>query len=643
MKYIIASSLALAFIWAFSACNNHNLKNSWSDRNNKVIVEYGLEGRERDDIQDSKLEPNIRPGEKINFNDMSPIDLAEGVTSKIYWGKGGLISFSTLLPNSVIPEKTIKGERILFVLEGSIQEFVKGEYKTLRAIPKEAPGAILSKMPVNEFVYFQDGAISKVTAGEAGAKILEVFSPAAEDYLAKSGYQNIPEAINIEKYPVKPNVEPQKIYDLNDFQYTQLLPGANSKIITGKGVQMSFINMDPNITFPHHVHPEEQVMTVLRGYSNQIVMDTIIKLEPGDVIDLPSNMVHGGTMGPNGCDAIDIFFPPRVDYNEMSIAKQVKYNAIIPKNSEVKLLIDGSNSKPGLTFTEGPTWLNGKLYFSNMHFDEAFNGDPKKSTLVEMDPDGSYRNIVQNRMQTNGLISNNGNLIVCDMFGHRVIEMNTNGEILKVLADKYDNKPIDGPNDLIMDSKGGIYFSDPQFTSDAVKSQPGRTVYYRNPSGKVIRLLEPNDFAMPNGVALSPDGETLYINNTYDNEEWWNVNSDKDNFIWAYDVQSDGTITNGRKFAELVLISDVLNRGGRSSGADGMKVDVEGNIYVCTWAGIQIIDNQGESVGIINTPDYPVSCAFGGEDMKTLYIAAVDKIYSIRTNVAGYVTPNKQL
>jgi len=146
---------------------------------------------------------------------------------------------------------------------------------------------------------------------------------------------------------------------------------------------------------------------------------------------------------------------------------------------------------------------------------------------------------------------------------------------------------------------------------------------------------------MPNGVALSPDGETLYINNTYDNEEWWNVDSDKDNFIWAYDVNENGTIANGRKFAELFLISDVLERGGKSSGADGMKVDIKGNLYIGTWAGIQIFDNRGKSVGIINTPDYPVSCAFGGDEMKTLYITAVNKIYSIRTNIPGFVASSQ--
>jgi len=642
MKHI-STSLAVLFFLSFLSCKNLNSDRAiWEDRNDEVIKQYDVQIRDRSDIQDSEIEPNIDIADKLTIDNLSDTELAQGVTAKIYWGKGGLMSFTTLEPNSSIPEKTIEGERFLFVLEGKVQEIVNGQYVELKASPREAPGAVLSAMPVNELVYLQEGAKTALKTGESGAKVLEVYSPAATDYLDMAGYEGIPEPISIEKYPVAPNVEPNKIYDLNNFQFTELVPGANSRLINGRGVMLSFINMNPNIFFGHHNHPEEQVMTVLRGYSDQIVMDTIIRLNEGDVVDLPSNMVHGGTMGAQGCDAIDIFFPPRADYLEKSMEQLNRYHKIVPRDSEVQLLIDGSKSEPGLTFTEGPTWLNGKLYFSNMYFDEAFNGDPGKSTLVEMDPDGAYRNIVENKMQTNGLISHDGNLIVCDMFGHRVIEMNTSGEIVKVLANEYEGKPLDGPNDLIMDSKGGIYFSDPQFTSDAVKNQPGRTIYYRSPEGKLTRLLEPDSFAMPNGVALSPDGKTLYINNTYDNEEWWNVDSDKDNFIWAYDVQEDGTITNGRKFAELFLISDVLGRGGRSSGADGMKVDVEGNLYVGTWAGIQIVDNTGRSIGIINTPDYPVSCAFGGEDMKTLFIAAVDKIYSIRTNIPGFVasSPN---
>ena len=642
MKQILTGSIALYFLCIFSSCSEGTKKPAWSDQNDQVIAEHNLEGRTRADIQNSEIESNVPVLDKVNYKNLPDTELAQGVTAKAYWGEGGLVSFITLEPNRSSPEKTIEGERFLFVLKGEVTELVAGQPTTLKAIEREAPGAVLSATPVNQFVYMQDGAKTSIKSGDSGAEILEIYSPVAVDYLEKTGYQNIPEPISIEQYPVPANVEPQKVYDLNEFQFTELLPGANSRIISGQGVMMSFISMSPGNFFPHHIHPEEQLMTVLRGYSDQIVMDTVIRLEVGDVVDLPSNMVHGGTMGPNGCDALDIFFPPRADYFEKSREQQEKYHAVIPKDAEVKLVIDGSKQEPKLVFTEGPAWVNGKLYFSNMYFDESFNGDPGRSTLVEMDPSGEYRNIVENKMQTNGIIPNNENLIVCDMFGHRIIEMNSNGRILRVLADKYNGKSIDGPNDMVMDSKGGIYFSDPQFTADAEKNQPGRNVYYLKPSGEVIRLLEPDDFAMPNGVALSPDGKTLYINNTYDNEDWWNVDSDKDHFIWAYDVKDDGTIENGRKFAELMLIEGVLDRGARSSGADGMKVDVEGNVYVGTWAGLQIFDKAGKAVGIIKTPDYPVSLAFGGEDMKTLYIAAVDKIYSIRTNIPGFLVEGRK-
>ncbi|NMC40747.1 MAG: SMP-30/gluconolactonase/LRE family protein, partial [Bacteroidales bacterium] len=203
--------------------------------------------------------------------------------------------------------------------------------------------------------------------------------------------------------------------------------------------------------------------------------------------------------------------------------------------------------------------------------------------------------------------------------------------------DSYDGKPIDGPNDIITDAKGGIYFTDPQFTPQAVKNQPGRAVYYVNPEGKVIRITEPNEFAMPNGILLSPDGKTLYINNCYDDESWYPVNSEKDNYVWAYDVKEDGTITNGRKFAKLFLVDNVLDRKGKSSSADGMAIDKMGNIYVATHYGVQIFNATGEFVGMINLPSFPVSLCFGDDDMKTLYIVSYSRVYKIRTNMEGYV------
>jgi gluconolactonase len=357
-----------------------------------------------------------------------------------------------------------------------------------------------------------------------------------------------------------------------------------------------------------------------------------------DVLLLPANIVHGANIGPLGCDAIDIFWPARPDYNEKAQARDAAYHAIIPEGAKVEVVIDGANSKPGLIFTEGPKWMNGKLYFSSMYFDQAWNGDPKKSATVEMDPDGTYRYITSGKMQTNGLYPyKNGNLLVCDMMGHRVVEMTTKGEVVKVLASKYNGKSIDGPNDIISDAKGGIYFTDPQFTADAVKNQPGRCVYYISPEGKLIRVIEPNAFAMPNGILLSPDGKIVYINNTYDDQDTYPVKSDKKNFIWAYDVNEDGTLSNPRKFAKLFLTENILDKKWKSSSADGMTIDKMGNLYVATYAGLQIFNAKGEFVGMVNFPTFPVSVCFGGADMKTLYITSYDKIYKIHSYMEGYI------
>ena len=131
----------------------------------------------------------------------------------------------------------------------------------------------------------------------------------------------------------------------------------------------------------------------------------------------------------------------------------------------------------------------------------------------------------------------------------------------------------------------------------------------------------------------------LYVKNNYDDEEWWNVDSDKDNWIWAYDVNADGTLSNGRAFGALYLSPEVLDRKGKTTSADGLTIDTEGNLYVATIMGIQILNKNGEFVGIINFPVLPVSCCFGGDDMKTLYATCYDKVYKIRTNVTGVKFP----
>jgi len=634
-KKLLSSLLLVLTVIILVQCTGGS---GWQKKNKELIKQYSLTGRERTDIPKTKIVSNLEPGKVTGLDSLPVTALHPGVSAKLYWASGKLVAVVHLDPNAQIPEESLEVDRFVFVMEGEIDQLIEGNYVNMKSRKREAPDGTHSATARIDFVYLEKGSKNALKAGPAGAKIIEVYSPVRLDYLAKAGVADLPsESVDIET-PMSPSIKPNMVYDIYDLQYAELVPGASSRIITGKNSQVSFIAMEPGSVFDRHIHPEDQLMLVLRGGCSEIILDGEQNMITDDILFLPADMVHGANIGPLGCDAIDIFWPARPDYDAKAKARNEAYHSIIPEGTKPELIIDGSVTTPALTFTEGPKWMNGKLYFSNMYFDQAWNGNPAKSSLVEMDPDGKYRNISSGKMQTNGLAPyKNGNLAVCDMMGHRVVEMTTKGQVVKVLADKYDGKKLDGPNDLVVDAKGGIYFTDPQFTADAVKNQPGRCVYYLSAEDKLTRVIEPNDFAMPNGCILTPDGKTLLINNTYDDETWYPVNSNKENFIWAYDVKEDGTLSNGRQFAKLFLTEDVLDRKGKSTSADGMAIDKNGNLYVGTYAGVQIFNSKGEFVGIINLPSFPVSVCFGGDDMKTLYIVSYSKVYKIPTNMEGYM------
>ena len=632
----ISRSLFAALFVALGSCTASGPE--WQSKNQELISEHNLTVRELPDVPASTVEASLEAGEVHPLDQLDSIELYPGVRAKIFWGSGALMSLLSLEPGAQIPEEELPAERFAFVLEGSVDQQIDGSPVTMLSREREAPDGTHSATPRTDFVYLEPGTRQAITAGEAGATLLEVYSPLRRDYLQKVGIDDLPEETAEGVPAAVPTVAPNQVYDLYNIQLTRLADGAYSRLLSGKSTQLSFVYLEPNSASPPHIHPEEQIMLVLRGQFDQIVMDEQVSVKPHDLVRLPGNMVHGATIGEWGGSALDVFWPVRADYQEKQKAAQAAYHTIIPEEAKPELVVDGSTSQPELTFSEGPKWMDGKVYFSNMYFDQDFNADPQRSSIVALDPDGSYRNITQGKMQANGLYPyKNGHLLVCDMIGHRIVEMTTDGKVVRVIADSYEGKPIDGPNDIITDARGGIYFTDPQFTMEAEKFQPGRAVYYISPEGKMTRIVEPNEFAMPNGILLSPDGKTLYINNCYDNESWYPVDSEKDNYVWAYDVNPDGTISNGRRFAQLFLTDAVLDRKGRSSSADGMAIDTNGNIYVATYLGVQIFNNQGDFVGMINLPSFPVSLCFGDEDMKTLYIVSYDKVYKIPTLQKGFV------
>lgn len=637
MRRIVINGLLAASLIALAHCGS-SPGPEWEQVNQQLIDKYNLTVRPPVAAPNKGIESNIEAAKVKNVDGVHGTELYPGVNAKILWGNGTMISLLELTPHAKIAEEVLPADRFVFVLEGSIGQLIDGNTVNMSSVKRDAPDGTHSGTPRTDFVYLEKGSKNAVLAGAAGAKLLEIYSPLRLDYLQKAGIKNLPGQLSDIETPQAPNISPNIVYDLYSFQLTPLATGANSRLISGKNTQLSFISMDPHSTFPHHIHPEEQMMFVLRGGCDEILLDGKQAMKPNDMVRIPANMVHGAEIGELGCDALDIFWPARPDYLEKEKARMQAYRSIIPADAKIELVADGNTTQPRLYFSEGPKWMNGKLYFSNMYFDKDFNADPKKSSIVELDPSGSYRNITQGKMQTNGLYPyKNGDLAVCDMMGHRVVEMTTKGQVVKVLADQFDGKSIDGPNDVVTDAKGGFYFTDPQFTMEPEKFQPGRAVYYVSPAGKVTRITQPNEFAMPNGIVLSPDGKTLFINNCYDDETWYPVKSEKDNFIWAYDVNYDGSVSNGRKFAQLFLTENVLDRKGRSSSADGMAIDKKGNLYVATYYGVQIFNATGEFLGMINLPSFPVSLCFGDNDMKTLYIVSYSKVYRIRTNMEGFV------
>jgi gluconolactonase len=632
---ILFSGLSVVILLIMAQCTSAP---EWQKKNNELIIQNDLAVRQIPDLPRTRIISNLEPGKITGLDSITGTELYPGVSAKIFWGSGEMVALLQLGPDAKIPEEVLPSDRFVFVLEGTIDQLIDGSFVTMTSWKRGFSNGISSATPRVDFVYLEKGSKSAITAGPSGAKLVEVYSPVRLDYLQKAGAKNVPAKTADLSTVMTPNVKPGTVYDLYDLQLTKLGPGSYSRLVNGRNLHISFLAAEPGAVFNRHIHPEENLMLILRGGCNEMILDGEKEMSKNDIIFIPGNMVHGAEIGPSGMDAIDIFWPARADYAEKEKTMMEAYHAIIPEDAKLETVIDGRKTKPALVFTEGPKWFNGKLYFSNMFFDEAFVGSPQKSSTVEMDPDGAYRNITEGRMQTNGLYPcKNGNLLVCDMMGHRLIEMTTSGQVVKVLADKYNGKPLDGPNDLVADAKGGIYFTDPQYTNDRIKNQPGPAVYYLSPAGKLTRLFEPNRFVSPNGILLSPDGKTLYVNNTTGDVSWYEANKDKGNYIWAYDVDDDGTVSNGRLFGKLFPTENVLDRGGRDTGADGMTIDKMGNIYVATSYGVQIINAKGEYVGMINLPTYPVNCCFGDDDMKSLYIVSYSWIFKIRTNMEGYI------
>jgi gluconolactonase len=290
---------------------------------------------------------------------------------------------------------------------------------------------------------------------------------------------------------------------------------------------------------------------------------------------------------------------------------------ILPRGTALEKLAGG------FQFTEGPVWHpDGYLLFSDPNANTIYRWSPEGSVSVYRTKSG-YTGFDIGRYHqpgSNGLtLDPNGLLTINEHGNRRVTRLERTGQIT-VLADRYDGKRLNSPNDLVYRSDGILYFTDPPFGlpqtyDDSAKDLPFSGVYMVK-DGKVTLLTK--ELRGPNGIAFSPDEKYLYVDN-------WDLER---KVLMRYEVNPDGTLGAGKVFYDFTRERDPV-------ALDGIKVDVEGNVYVSAPGGVWILSPAGKALGRILPPEHDANFAFGDSDSKSLFLTASTGLYRIRMGVPG--------
>lgn len=264
-----------------------------------------------------------------------------------------------------------------------------------------------------------------------------------------------------------------------------------------------------------------------------------------------------------------------------------------------------------LQFTEGPA-ADGQanLYFSDIPANRIYRVDSAGELSVFLEPSN----------HTNGLMTNGtGHLFACEMDG-RIVSIDVKTKKVTAVAATYEGARFNAPNDLVLDQQGGVYFTDPHFRAPMPLPQGKTAVYYVDAQGKVTRLAD--DLKAPNGVILSPDEKTLYVVPSLQKE------------MMAYPVVAPGKLGAGQVFCSLKQPEGKDNTGG-----DGLTIDTKGNLYITSALGIQVFDPAGKLLGILEFPEQPANCTFGGPNHRLLYVTARTSLYAVEMEATGHVFP----
>jgi len=371
---------------------------------------------------------------------------------------------------------------------------------------------------------------------------------------------------------------------------------------------------------------------LIKGFNapNRVVLTRNAK--PGQRIQLAIFGINGPLSNPPGnfiwvrSATLDFYKRNHIGPTQFVATEIIKADpgleAIVAPDAKLEKLAGG------FLFTEGPVWvpatanIPGYLLFS----------DPNNNTIYRWSQDGQVSvfrtksgytgvNVGEyHQPGSNGLTLDKQRRLTINQHGNRrVIRVEPRGNVT-VLADRYDGKRLNSPNDLVYRSDGALYFTDPPFGLPKVFDDPRKELPYSGvycvKDGQ-LKLVS-TDLDAPNGIALSPDEKTLYVNN-------WN---DKNKIILRYDVNPDCSVSNGK------LFFDMTNAPG-ADALDGLKVDQQGNVYSTGPGGLWIISPEGKHLGLIKGPEDPHNLAWGDDDGKTLYIAALTAIYRLRMNIPG--------
>jgi gluconolactonase len=316
-------------------------------------------------------------------------------------------------------------------------------------------------------------------------------------------------------------------------------------------------------------------------------------------------------------DRARVALPARLGVERVDAA----LGAIVPHDAQLEQVATG------FEFTEGPVWSrDGGLLFSSPNTNVIYRWSPEGRVEVFRAKSGYAGPDIGAFAQpgSNGLTFDpQGRLVICQHGNRRVLRIEPHGNTT-VLADRFEGRRLNSPNDLVYRSDGTLFFTDPPFGLPAMFDDPRKELpfsgVYRVRDGEIALLTD--ELAGPNGIALSPDERYLYVGN-------WDPNH---KVVMRYELDTTGSASKG------MVLFDMTAAPGEDA-IDGLKVDQAGNLYVCGPGGIWVLSPDGRHLGTLELPESPHNLAWGDQDGRTLYVTALTSIYRLRLEIPG-VRPN---